>query len=349
MRKLASIQIIKALDPIPDADRIECAEVLGWKIVVRKGEFTVGQQCVFFEVDSLIPRRPWNDFLADKNKPDAPIRLKTVRLRKQLSQGLAMPLDTFANYSSYCFHPDKVVTEGDDLTEILGISKYEPPIPACLNGDVKGSFPRYVPKTDEMRIQSFPALIDEFQGKDVYISVKVDGTSSTFAYKDGELDVCGRNWSYKEGDNTYWKIARKYGIPEKLQKIHNETGKNYAVQGEIVGPSVQKNHLGLKDQELRVFNVYDINEGRYLDFEEFSRFCDSNLLPRVSVIYVGSFKYSSVDELLKMAEGFYESGYPREGIVIRPVKEFISDVLNSRASFKVLNNVFLEKEGKETA
>ena len=342
MRKLVSIQSIKALDPIPDADRILVATVLGWKVVVRKDEFRVGEPCVFFEVDSLIPRKPWNDFLANKNKPDAPIRLKTVRLKKQISQGLAMPLSICNEASS--------LKEGDDVTSLLGVTHYEPPIPVCLGGSVKGKMPGYVPHTDELRIQSYPALLDEFKGKLIYITVKVDGTSSTFAFKDGEFDVCGRNWSFKDGvDNTYWKIANKYDIHAKLKKIHDETGKNYAIQGEICGPSIQKNRLGLKDHELFVFNVYDINAARYLDFPDLQSFCVVNDLRQVEVIMCNEFNFGSIDELLELAKGEYESGQPREGIVIRPVKEFISNVLNTRASFKVLNNVFLEKEGKESS
>lgn len=97
-RKLVSIQVIKSISPIPDADAIEVAEVLGYKVVVKKGEFKIGDKCVFFEVDSILPVTPWSEFLKDKNAPDKPIRLKTVKLRKQVSQGLALPLSILEYY-----------------------------------------------------------------------------------------------------------------------------------------------------------------------------------------------------------------------------------------------------------
>jgi len=338
-RKLASVQKILDIQPIDGADRIEVASVLGWKVVVKKGEFEVGDRAVYFEVDSLLPRATWNDFLADKNKPDAPIRLKTIKLRGQVSQGLLVPVSILDG-------TDADIEEGTDLTEALGVEKYEVPIPACLGGDVKGPRPSYTPMTDEIRVQACPEVIDEFQGKEVYITQKIDGTSCTISFMNGDVNVCGRNWAYKDDvENTYWKVANKYDIPAKLSKVRQDTGGNFAIQGEVAGPSIQKNRLALKDHELFVFNVIDLNGRKYLDFEDFKEFCKRLDLPTVPVLHVCTFNWKSVDELLELAKGKYASGQHQEGIVIRAVREFESQTLKGRSSFKVINNDFLLKGG----
>lgn len=346
MRKLVTIQKIKSLSPIPDADMIEVAEMESnkWKVVVKKGEFVVGSLCVFFEVDSLVPITPWSQFLEDKNKIGQPARLRTIKLRKQLSQGLCLPTSILPTKDINYFS----LVEGLEVTDLLGVTKYEPVIPACLSGDVKGPRPHYTPETDEERIQNCPAIIQEFQGKEVYVTQKMDGTSSTFSYFEGELDVCGRNWSIKEDGSTYWKIAKMYDIPAKLKRIREETGINYGIQGEICGPSIQKNKMGLKDHKLFVFNVIDLNGVKYLDFKEKNDICNALQLPTVPLLYVGEFKWKSVEELLAYAEeNKYENGELQEGVVIRPLKYFHSEVLSARASFKAISNAFLLKWDKK--
>ena len=161
MRDLASIQSIKDLQPIPGADRIECATVLGWKTVVKKNEFRVGELCVFFEIDSLIPRADWNEFLIPKEKKNAThARIKTVCLRGQESQGLAIPIEVLSEIEPSI--ADK--KENEDVTELLGVEKYEVPIPVQLAGKVRGGFPSIIPITDEKRIQKYPEVIDELRG-----------------------------------------------------------------------------------------------------------------------------------------------------------------------------------------
>ena len=339
MRKLASIQTILDIQPIPDADKIEVATVQGWKIVIRKGEFKVGDPCVYFEIDSLIPRAPWNDFLADrlseKKDQKAPIRLRTIKLRKQISQGLVMPLNIL---------PMDIgeIEEGQDLTEILNIEKYEVPIPACLSGQVRGDLPGIVPITDETRIQSYPALIQEFQGEEVYWTIKIDGTSGTFVNIGGDHHVCSRKLSLLETEgNTYWKMYHKYGLKEIL----NAAG-DIAIQGEVAGPSIQKNKLGLKDHELFVFNVLDLHDRKYFNYANLVEFCKTYNLQMVPVAKVEVFNIQSVDEIVQLAtEVRYPNGRLGEGYVIRPVVERYSKALSGRASFKVINNKYLLDDG----
>jgi len=342
MRKLATIQEIKEVKDHPNADRLDIIAFknLGWQCVSRKGTFSEGDKAIFFEIDSLIPMKyEWAKFLQDKNKPDKPARLKTMRLRSILSQGLAIPVSEIPELNGM------ELEEGQDVTEMLEILKYEPLIPACLNGEVKGARPSWLPKTDSDRIQAFPELLVEFQGKLVVIAQKIDGTSCSISYREEEEDVCGRNWSLKEGDNSYWKVAKKYDILRKLKEISEKTGINYGIQGECIGPGIQKNRLALSDHELWVFDVRNLNESKYLGFYERKEFCDRLQLQMVPTLQICRFEFTTIDELLELAKGKYLSGQHQEGIVIRPVHEFYSNVLKGRASFKVINNEFLEEGG----
>ncbi len=183
-RKLATVVKIADLQPISGADAIEVASVKGWKVVVKKGEYKVGDSAIYYEIDSFLPVRPEFEFLRKssfkKMLDQEGFRLKTIRLRGQISQGLLTPVP--ANISA---------NVGDDLTESLGIVKYEAPIPAQLSGKVKGNFPSFIPKTEEIRIQNFQADMNfSPAGERVYITEKLDGTSFTCYYNNGEFGVC---------------------------------------------------------------------------------------------------------------------------------------------------------------
>ena len=177
-RKLASIQVIKDIIPIKDADAIEVVRVLGWNVVVKKGEFKIGDKVIYCEVDSLFPQKPEFEFLRKVN-----FRIKTIRLRGVYSQGICFPLSIL---------PVGVYNEGDDVTNLLEISKYEPPIPVDLAGEAKGAFPSFLSKTDETRIQCLEDILTKYLGTLCYYSEKIDGTSSTFYLNEGEFGVCGK-------------------------------------------------------------------------------------------------------------------------------------------------------------
>jgi len=338
-RKLASIQKILDIQPIPDADRIELATVLGWKVVVRKGEFAVGELVVYFEIDSVLPFEEWSEFLRNKDKPEKPIRLKTKKMRGQVSQGLCMPLSILDNdIKKY----DDL--EGEDVTEALGVVKYEPPVSARMSGQVRGAFPGHLPKTDEERIQSSPALLDELRGLHCMSTVKCDGTSVTFAKvsEDEPIHVCSRNLSLEDGDNVYWDMFRKYNIEEILNSLDGL----YAIQGEIVGPGIQKNRMGLDEVQLMVFDVRNVKAGRYLEPENLMAFCDIHNLIMVPIDCDFVFDHT-VEELLEMAKGKYPTNnHEREGIVIRPLNNTYSPTLSGRLSVKVINNEYLVKIGE---
>jgi len=337
MRKLASIQKILEVKNHPNADRLDLVKVLGWQCVTRRDEFKVGDLVCYIEIDSMIPIQEWSAFL-DKKGDKKPARLRTVRLRKELSQGIVFPTSTL-------FAPDFKFVEGEDVTDLLGITLYVPEIPACLRGDIKGSRPSFIFHTDELRVQAYPEIVNEFMGKKVYIAQKIDGTSSSFAYRDGEFFVCSRNLSLKENaDNTYWKMARKYDIENKLINIFKETGGLYCLQAECAGMGIQSNPMGLSDVQLFAFNVIDLNAGRYLDFNAFKVFCNKYNFPIVPILMEDVEYKWTIEEILALANTFkYPNGKVGEGIVIRPMQEFYSDVLKSRASFKAISNDYLEK------
>lgn len=338
-RKLASIQTVFAIEPIPNADAIELARIQGWQCVVKKGEFSTGDAGVFFEIDSVPPDEDRYAFLwrakdGSVTTQPASFRLRTIRLRGMLSQGLLMPLTQFPELSVN-------LPTGSDVTESLRVTKWEPQIP--LNDEVDGPFLPGVPKTDEMRLQSIPEVLAELTGKPYVITVKCDGTSATYGVNrhTGQFTVCGRNWSIKRGTNAYWHAAEKYGL-ESLLGQHP----HWIIQAELVGPGIQKNRLGLKGIELRVFNVYDQEKGRYLDHDEAATILTANGLPMVDVLERGETFSHDQASLLALAEGFYPGTQnEREGLVIRPQTETHSTVLGGRLSFKAISNRFLLKGG----
>jgi len=333
MRKLATIQKIKDLQPIAGADRIERATVLGWHVVVKKGDFQAGDYCVYCEIDSLLPEKPEFEFLRPRK-----FRIKTVRLRKQISQGIAFPTSILDDYE------DVEIKEGADVTDLIGVKKYEPPIPITMSGNVKGAFPGFIPKTDEIRIQSMPDVLtrSENRGKRCYVTEKIDGTSATYYLKDGEFGVCSRNLELRESEkNIHWIAARQYDLAARLRGLNQ----NIAIQVEIIGPKIQKNKYALAKPQLMVFNVFDINRYEFLSYEDFVSFTETLKLETVPILrddYV--LGQDDVDSLVRMSEGksVVNPKILREGIVIRSVVE-TRDPEIGRLSFKVINPLFLLK------
>jgi RNA ligase (TIGR02306 family) len=337
MRKLASIQKIMALEPIEGADAIEKATVLGWQLVVKKGEYQVGDLMVYFEIDSLLPDRPEFEFMKARG-----MRVRTIRLRGQVSQGICFPLSILPS--------DFSAVEDADCTEILGISKYEAPIPANLNGIAKGKFPSFIPKTDETRVQVLQSILDKYKGQSCYITEKLDGSSTTYFLKDGQFGVCSRNLELVEDEeNSFWKVARQLDIENKLSVL----GRNIAIQGELMGEGIQGNKLKLKGQTIYVFNVFDIDKYEYLDYERFVDFVKNLELPMVPLLSTEYELENDIKAIVKrsMIKSEIFKDVWAEGVVIRPMREF-NDLLlaengsNTRVSFKAINPEFLIKYGE---
>jgi len=349
MRQLVTIQKIHSITPIPGRDRVVKAKILGWDVVIGKDAFQEGELVCFAEIDSVFPAIPeWEELAKFRyriktfkvNTPDGPI----------YGQGYCFPISKLYDFCDYDKYPGGW-EEGDEVTHILGVTKYEPPIDYSA-GDTKGTFPtKYLSQTDETRLQSKMKVLEELRGKPYYITMKMDGTSSTFliAPEEKEFLVCSRSLIKKSPEESgkpcaYWEIAKKYKIQEILKEFSN-----IAIQGEICGPKIQKNPLGLKDLELFIFNLVDLKTRQYLNIYDFcSVISEMNKIGPVKTVPIlemgDSFDYD-LDSLIHKSKIYYGSGKDCEGIVIRPQIPQYSKVLDGPLSFKVINPEFLAKGG----
>jgi len=332
MRNLVTIQKVKEINDIADSDFLELARVMGWQCVVKKGEFRAGELGVYFEVDSFLPVQERYEFLRNSSYRDnvdngKGFRIRTVKMRGQLSQGLLLPLAQFPEL--------KGMGEGNDVTEKLGVKKWYIPETSTPGGTIIGERPNGIPASDEIRIQSALELLDQLKGKPYYITTKMDGTSGIVYFIDGKIGCCSRNMEIKDEEGAlYWLPVYKYGLKEKLAKY----GKNIVITGEICGPGIQKNKLRLPAIEWYVFDVKDWDAGRYFPHEKALDICAELGLDFVPLEERGdSFAYT-LEELLEKAKGRYPSTLDKEGIVVR-------DLMSPKTvSFKVLNNDALLKE-----
>lgn len=357
MRKLASIQKIKQIDPIPNADNIEVATVNGWEVVVKKGLYNEGDLVVYCEVDSFLPVRDEFEFLRKSSfrtlaDGSEGFRLKSIKLRGQVSQGLIVPLDIIpdnvmedlADYTSPFEHDDLI---GTDVTDILEIKKWQRPIPASLAGEMKGDFPGFLKKTDEERIQNLTEEYDQLKKSMYFVTEKLEGSSTTFYIRDGEFGVCSRNLELLPSEkNTIWKVAREMGIEEKLSTIYTDSKfpfKNVAIQGEIIGEGIQGNHYNLLGQTIKFFNLFDIDRHKDVDPWTFQYVMRRLELPTVPVItrYVKLDK--TIKELIDFADGksLLNPEVMREGVVFRRLEGQEDDLIDS---FKVISNEYLLNE-----
>lgn len=338
-RKLASIQYVHDVWPIDGADRIECIGVLGWRCVAKKGEFAVGDLCVYFEIDSFLPVDERFSFLGPTNLKTNELlgegyRLRTQRFRGQISQGLALPIG--------------ILPEGDwqigvDVSEILGVRKWVVSERAGSGGTIIGGLPPEVPKTDETRVQAEPGLIDEFSGVPYYITTKMDGTSVTMYRIGGRFGICGHNYELADdGKCSFWKWAHEHAIEERLANAGLD---DVVFQGEFCASGIQGNPLGLKRPEWYVFTVRDARANKRLGIEEMGKVCERVGFAMVPVEETGDgFPYHSVEDLLERARGFYSNGRTKEGIVIRPQEPVYSPTIGGCLSMKVINNDYLVKK-----
>ncbi len=330
-RKLATVRMVSNVEAIPGADNIEVITVDGWKVVAQKNEFPINSMCVYCEVDSFLPIKPEYEFLRKssyKKMSDGTegFRLKTIRLRGQVSQGLLLPMSVI---------PDTYyLADAPDLSELLGIVKYEPPIPAELAGKVKGNFPSFIQKTDEERIQNLTSDYDKMKSHIYYVTEKLDGSSSTFYLRDGVFGVCSRNLDLLETEgNTFWRLAREMDLENKFKAF----GSNIALQGECIGESIQKNRYKLKGQTIRFFNGFDIDHYQRLDYLTFRNVIDIMGLETVPIEETQFHLPDTIEELIVYADAksILNPNTNREGVVIRS--------LDMKISFKVISNEFLLK------
>jgi len=343
LRKLASIRVISDIQPIEGADAIELAIVDGWKVVVAKNVgHQIGNKVVYCEIDSFLPIEPEFEFLRKssfKKMGEAEgFKLRSVKMRGEISQGLILLLGDAIEVMKR--RNGEVYTEmlevGMDVSELLGIQKYEPPIPAELAGKVKGLFPSFLYKTDEIRIQNLVKEYEEWKGSDktFYVTEKNDGSSATFFINNDEFGVCSRNLELTETEgNTFWKVARELDLETRMRDF----GGNFALQGELLGPGIQGNPYKLNNHTVKIFNVYDIDMAEYLPLDKFKFIVEHLGLESVPILDEDFKLPQTIDELLNYADGksVLNTNFDREGVVIRSTDREIS--------FKVISNNFLIK------
>lgn len=347
MRKQVSICIIERVDDIPDADALSVAKLRGkgWKIVVKRGQFKPGDECVYFEIDSCLPvDDPRYEFLKGrclkKFMGAETIRVKTIKLRGVVSQGLLIPRSEFPELAE--FNVD------DDVSNVLGVVNYDTfvasRLPKNICGEVLGTFPSFVPKTDEERIQNLDELFENECVKRLKFEVteKYDGASATYfyapSYRDEPFGVCSRNVQLREtAENVYWEMARRLNLREKLAAYYEETGIEVAIQGELVGPKINGNRDCYDDYDYFVFRVFDISENVWFTPDERLDLCLSFKLKHVKILnaeYQAFVELDSLDKMLAYAEGQTDRGHEREGVVFK-------EIANNALSFKVISNKYL--------
>lgn len=372
-RKLASIREVINIKPIEGADQIECATVDGWDVVVKKGEVKIGDKVCYFEIDSFLPAIKQFEFLAKSSTKTLNgvigYRLKTIKLRGQISQGLILPLWQFGIKGNV----------GDDLTQKLGIRLYEIQQKSTLQAPIKGArailytiknkvtakfpkleplfiqldkilfkakyakkFPSFIQKTDQERIQNMVSKLDSLMDIPFETTVKLDGSSLTIYKNNKETGVCSRNLDVTSEDNNFTKIEKKYDIINALKKYN----KNIAIQGEMIGEGIQGNNEKIDGIDYYVFDIYDIDKKRYMTrCERFDTLqelhdigCYLKHVPTFNKeFYIGD---KSLEDMLKLAEGKSLFAKNREGLV------FKSNVLVSgrTVSFKCISNKYLLKQ-----
>ena len=350
---------INNIYPIDNADNIVLAEINGWKCVVKKNDFNIGDFAIYFCIDSIPDLKDPNmEFLVNMKIK----KIKTIKIRGVISQGLLGNLKLLTDRG----YDISILKEGDDVTKEMGVTKYvnEEEYEIYQHTKTKKSlsefsdaWPNYIPKTDEDRLQNKLKYLTDIAERNIVITRKEDGCSCTFIYNNGNFLVCSRNFVIfreNENSNNYYFIADKFNICKKMTQL----GKNIAIQGEIVGPKINGNKLKLTERDFRVFNIYDIENKCYLLHDDVTKISQNLELNQVPLIYRGLTKHyifnnsESYDTLiqnettgkqtilayfLKLADDIeYSEGIHAEGIVIKT-----NDVSGNKISFKVISNEFL--------
>jgi hypothetical protein len=355
MNNLASAQRILSLDPIEGADNIVKATVLGWEIVVKKDEFKAGDLVAYIQIDTVVPETEQFEFLRGRQ-----FRVRTIKLRKQISQGLVVPL------------PGGNWQEGDDLTEALGVRKFE------KGGEVPGIQPRkpkvwykkwwyilkynylvkmfpslktfnrnrfpthLVPITDEERIQNIPSVLQRYMGKPFVVSEKLDGSSITVIHErkwngKPQYRVCSRRFELFNTKNEWHQVFFATNFQRHIQALvkHFNTPRIIA-QGEFIG-APQGNRYYLEQSEIRLFNIYV--DGKRLTQDRFYDACNKLEIPCCP--YLGqTILLHDLPSILRYAENksLLNKGVEREGVVFRCVEDGLS--------FKVISNKYLLKNNE---
>jgi RNA ligase (TIGR02306 family) len=347
-RELATIQKITSIEKHPNADTLDIATIKGWNVIVKQGIHKVNDLVAYFEIDSFLPVKEQYEFLrkgnfkSTQNLGDG-FRLRTMKLRGVVSQGLILPLSAILNdLEDQNYFGD----EGEDLTEILGIQKYEKPIPSNLQGKVRGNFPSFIPKTDQERVQNLTKRDYDAHGLETFeVTTKLDGSSMTVYHNEGQIGVCSRNFDLDETeDNLFWQVYHKCGMDKIFNNDFNDDKPrhtNFALQGELVGPGVNNNHSKLTQHDFYLFDVYLIDQKRYLNPSERQEYFNELKNVGINIKHVPILdtwdEMPDKDTALSMAEHEF-NGHQAEGIVFKS--------MTSQFSYKAISDKYLLKHNE---
>lgn len=299
---------------------------------------------VYFEIDSFLPIRPEFEFMRASSYKKTDImgegfRVRTMKFRGSISQGLLMPLNAFKEI------PDDVKL-GDDVSTILGVKKWEIEERATTDGNIIGSLPYDVPHTNETRVQAEPGLIQEFSGLRYYISTKLDGSSHSISIDENGFHVTGHNYEYKDDDSSsFYKLVKARGWKERMYELYNKHNmKTLTIQGEFCAPGILKNRLKLTRPEWYVFTIRE--NGERINLFTMQDYCIEMGMVTVPIEEIAwdlPKQYPSVESLLERADGEYPNGGKKEGIVIRPTEPVFCSLIGGSLSMKVVSNKYLLK------
>lgn len=344
MNKLATIQKIHSIQKHPneEVEKLEVAKILEWPVVIPKGQYKEGELVVFITIDSIVPEsNPYFEFMRRQK-----FRIWNARFKGAASSGLVCPLSILpSKINDLLLHPNcdfiSTYQEQDDVTELLGITKYEKPLDMSVRGDAAGNFPtNLISISDEDNMLSYPKALEELDGKEVYVSQKVDGSSTTFIFNNGEFKACSRRFELKEGSGFPWQAVNKYDIKNKLIKYN----KNLVIQAESIGPKLNANRLELSELEIRVFRMKDLNTMQLLNYTDLALNCAYLDLPMVDVIdkFIFNKEIHTVEYFRNLTDSqiWPTNKKPAEGIVLAPTIPFHSNVLNKSWSIKIINQEY---------
>lgn len=329
MSKVATIELVSSIEKHPNADTLDIAKILGWQVVCKAGSFSAGDKVIYINIDSVLEDRPEYEFLRQKN-----FRVRPIKLRGEYSQGILFPLSIGGDIANS-------LPIGNDVSELVGAKHFEKPLPVVLSGKANGPLPSFIVKTDEDNLRNVPEALEELHGEEIYATMKMDGTSATYYVKDGKFGFCSRNIDLDTEDETsvFYKIEKKHNIKYKMLLVNRG---DWYIQGEIYGPGIQKNPMGMKEVCFSMFNGY--SEGAFWSLDQLALFSEINFIPMVKMAKLEG-ENASLLYLISLARMLkYENNTPAEGIVIRPVSPKFSKALNKGWSVKVLNENYKESE-----
>lgn len=345
------MQIVTDIHEMLGFDNVALARVLGWNVIVKKSECSVGDKVVYFEIDSILPSdNPEFDFL--KNSKGKMKPLKPKKIRGYVSQGLVMPLSIL---------PEGEYEEGQDVTELLGVVKYDPEVK--LQTSFGGHqfptypFPVFIPKTDEERVQTIPKLLERYTGHKFVLTEKLDGTSITCFVRDGQFGVCSRNFRVPyDGSNLHGSVALQFDLENKFLELREHLGYDFALQGELIGNGIQKNPYRINGYDIRWYNLFNIDKQKDVGFyfsdpAEYEAFNGYTLgqvaalldMETVPILDSEFTIINDIDALVDMASGksLLNPEKEREGIVFRAKKNNELSDFGERVSFKAISLDFL--------